>query len=157
MRACAKCKEPLSGIRIHKEYGHGYEEFCSERCYNGFEKDLDEFEEQMQKIKHSSALGLSGFQEIGTAVGKLVQEKNESYGDAFLRVGEVLRVLYPEGIGLDQYDDMLAITRVLDKLFRIATDKDAFGETPWQDVCGYAILSVARDNAKRKDQTKKER
>ena len=157
MRACAKNKEPLSGVGRRKEDGHGCEEFCSERCHSGFEKDVGEFEEQMQKIKHSSALGLSGFQEIGTAVGKLVQEKNEAYGDAFLRVGEVLRILYPEGIGLDQYDDMLAITRVLDKLFRIATDKDAFGETPWQDVCGYAILSIARDNAKRKDQTKKER
>lgn len=144
MRASDKYKAPLSGVGVRKEDGHRCEESCSERCYRGFTKDV-------------SAPGLSGFQEIGTAVGKLVQEKNEAYGDAFLRVGEVLRVLYPEGISLDQYDDMLAITRVLDKLFRIATDKDAFGETPWQDVCGYAILSIARDNAKRKDQTKKER
>ena len=144
MRASGKHKEPLSGVGIRKEDGHGCEEFCSARCYSGFTKDV-------------SAPGLSGFQEIGTAVGKLVQEKNEAYGDAFLRVGEVLRILYPEGISLDQYDDMLAITRVLDKLFRIATDKDAFGETPWQDICGYAILSIARDNAKRKDQPKQER
>ena len=144
MRAHAKNKEPLSGVGIRKEDGHGCEESCSARCHSGFAKD-------------TSAPGLSGFQEIGTAVGKLVQEKNEAYGDAFLRVGEILRVLYPEGIGLDQYDDMLAITRVLDKLFRIATDKDAFGETPWQDICGYAILSIARDNAKRKDQPKQER
>ena len=138
--------EPLTKerIKVLQEDGHRCGESCSERCYRGFEKA-------------TSAPGLSGFQEIGAAVGKLVQAKNEAYGDAFLRVGEVLRILYPEGISLDQYDDMLAITRVLDKLFRIATDKDAFGETPWQDVCGYAILSIARDNAKRKDQTKKER
>ena len=144
MRASDTHKAPLPGGGIRKEDGHRCEESCSERCYSGFTKDV-------------SAPGLSGFQEIGTAVGKLVQEKNEAYGDAFLRVGEVLRVLYPKGISLDQYDDMLAITRVLDKLFRIATDKDAFGETPWQDICGYAILSIARDNAKRKDQPKQER
>lgn len=144
MRTSDKYKAPLSGVGVRKEDGHRCEGSCSERCYSGFTKDVP-------------TPGLSGFQEIGTAVGKLVQEKNEAYGDAFLRVGEVLRILYPEGISLDQYDDMLAITRVLDKLFRIATDKDAFGETPWQDICGYAILSIARDNAKRKDQTKKER
>ncbi len=144
MRTSDKHKEPLPGIVVRKKDGHRCEESCSARCHSGFAKD-------------TSVPGLSGFQEIGTAVGKLVQEKNKAYGDAFLRVGEVLRILYPEGISLDQYDDMLAITRVLDKLFRIATDKDAFGETPWQDVCGYAILSIARDNAKRKDQTKKER
>ena len=43
--------------------------------------------------------------------------------------------------------DMLAITRVIDKLFRIATKKDAFGESPWRDICGYAILGIANDEA----------
>jgi len=42
---------------------------------------------------------------------------------------------------------MLAITRVLDKLFRLATRKDAFGESPWNDICGYAILGIASDQA----------
>lgn len=35
---------------------------------------------------------------------------------------------------------MLAIVRVFDKMMRIATDKDAFGEDPWRDIAGYAIL-----------------
>jgi hypothetical protein len=45
---------------------------------------------------------------------------------------------------------MLAITRVIDKLFRIATKKDAFGESPWRDICGYAILGIANDEEEAK-------
>ena len=44
-----------------------------------------------------------------------------------------------------QYRDMLAITRVVDKLFRIANKKEAFGENPWQDIAGYGILGTAND------------
>jgi hypothetical protein len=31
------------------------------------------------------------------------------------------------------------------KLFRIATKKDAFGESPFKDIAGYGILGVAND------------
>ncbi len=89
------------------------------------------------------------FVDIGNTVGKLVQEKNAAYGDAFAQSGKVLRVLYPNGVKPEQYEDLLGICRVLDKLFRIAWDKDAFGESPWQDVAGYGILGVARDAATR--------
>jgi hypothetical protein len=40
----------------------------------------------------------------------------------------------------NQYQDLGAMIRILDKFFRIATKKDAFGESPWTDVAGYAIL-----------------
>ena len=50
-----------------------------------------------------------------------------------------------DGIQPDSYDDALAITRVIDKLFRLATRKDAFGESPWKDICGYALLGMAND------------
>jgi len=56
-----------------------------------------------------------------------------------------MRILYPNGVAPDQLDDALAIVRVMDKLFRIATSKNAFGENPWRDIAGYAILSVGRD------------
>ena len=54
-------------------------------------------------------------------------------------------MLYPNGIKPEQYRDVLAITRVVDKLFRLATKKGAFGESPWKDICGYAILGFAND------------
>ena len=85
------------------------------------------------------------YEKIGTEIGKLVQEKNEAYGDSFGQACRILDVLYPEGIKPTQYRDALAITRVIDKLFRLANKKDAFGESPWRDICGYAILGVAND------------
>lgn len=83
------------------------------------------------------------YEKIAAATGRLVQEKQKAYGDSFNRANEVLRVLYPNGVAPDQYRDFLAITRVIDKLFRVATDKDALGENPWKDIMGYALLSVA--------------
>ena len=73
-------------------------------------------------------------------------EKNEAYGDSFGKASEILNVLYPGGIEPSQYRDALAITRVIDKLFRLANKKDAFGESPWRDICGYAILGAANDS-----------
>jgi len=87
----------------------------------------------------------SRFEEIGANVGKLVAGKQAAYGDSFGRAGQVLRELYPTGIAPAQYDELLTIARVLDKLFRVATDKDAYGESPWQDIAGYALLALARN------------
>ena len=86
------------------------------------------------------------YKEIGEEIGRLVQEKNEAYGDSFGQACRILEVLYPNGIQPAQYRDALAITRVIDKLFRLANKKDAFGESPWRDICGYAILGVANDS-----------
>ena len=44
---------------------------------------------------------------------------------------------------------MLAITRIVDKLFRIATKKDAFGENPFKDIAGYGILGVANGESEK--------
>ena len=84
---------------------------------------------------------------IANSVGELVQEKNIAYGDSFAKSQQIVSALYPNGVQPEQYRDMLAITRVIDKLFRIATKKDAFGESPWRDICGYAILGIANDEA----------
>ena len=88
------------------------------------------------------------FERIGTDIGKLVDEKNAAYGSSFEKSEQILQVLYPEGIKPDQYKDMLAVTRIVDKLFRIATKKDAFGENPFKDIAGYGILGVANDEEK---------
>ena len=85
------------------------------------------------------------YESIGQQVGSLCAEKNEAYGDSFGQACRILEVLYPTGIKPNQYRDALAITRVIDKLFRLANKKDAFGESPWKDICGYAILGMAND------------
>ena len=77
-------------------------------------------------------------------IGKLVAEKNLAYGSSFSEAHKILEVLYPQGIAPHQFTDALGIIRVIDKLFRIATQKDAFGESPWQDIAGYGILGTVR-------------
>ncbi len=83
------------------------------------------------------------FKKIAEDIGTLVQQKNLAYGDSFARSGEILRVLFPNGVQPDQYQDLLAVARIIDKLFRIATDRDALGESPFRDIAGYALLGIA--------------
>ena len=92
------------------------------------------------------------YENIGQDIGKLVDEKNSAYGSSFAECHKILNVLYPKGIKPDQYTDALAIIRVIDKLFRIANKKDAFGESPWKDIAGYAILGI--HNAEQEKLTK---
>lgn len=84
------------------------------------------------------------FRNIAQQIGELVAEKNVAYGNSFNDSGEILRILYPDGIDPTQYDDALAIVRILDKLKRIATDRDALGESPFRDIAGYGILGAER-------------
>jgi hypothetical protein len=53
-----------------------------------------------------------------------------------------MRNLVPNGVKAKDYTNLLAITRVIDKLFRIATKEDAFEENPWKDIAGYALLAM---------------
>ena len=87
---------------------------------------------------------MADFSKIGEEVGRLVAEKQTAYGDSFGRSGECLRQMYPDGIKPEQYDDLLTIARMLDKLFRIASNPDAFEENPYRDLCGYSLLGMAR-------------
>lgn len=97
------------------------------------------------------------FERIAAEIGSLTAEKNEAYGDSFTRACNVLEELYPNGVKPHEFRDMLAIVRVIDKLFRLATRKDAFGESPWRDICGYALLgSAADESAAADDQPVKE-
>ncbi len=86
------------------------------------------------------------FEMLGTELGELVAEKNEAYGDSFMKSGEIMKILYPNGIKLEQYRDALGVVRIIDKLFRIATRKNAFGESPWKDISGYGIVGAVADS-----------
>jgi hypothetical protein len=88
---------------------------------------------------------MSKFKTAAAEVAALVEEKNIAYGDSFNKAGEILKVLYPEGVKPEQYGDFLAMVRIIDKQFRIATQKDAFGEDPWRDILGYALNAVVRN------------
>ena len=89
------------------------------------------------------------YEERGRKLGALMDEKQAAYGDSFGRSEAVLRVFFPDGVQPDQYGDLLAMARIIDKLFRIANQKDAFGESPYQDIAGYGLLGAVRDEGKR--------
>ena len=61
----------------------------------------------------------------------------------------MLRVLYPDGIAPEQYDDVLAVVRIIDKLFRVANKRDAFSESPGRDISGYGMLMARMHEAEK--------
>jgi hypothetical protein len=85
------------------------------------------------------------YEDTGANIGRLVERKNSAYGDSFSKSGEMLKLLYPNGVKLGEFKTLLAVTRVIDTLFRIATDESAFSEEPWNDIAGYAILMVRQE------------
>ncbi len=91
----------------------------------------------------------NNYEELGRTVGALVDVKNKAYGSAFDDAGEFLKLLYPRGITPDQYGDALALVRIFDKMKRIATNKDALGESPYQDIAGYGLLGLKRSETTR--------
>jgi hypothetical protein len=86
----------------------------------------------------------------GERITSLCAEKNKAYGSSFEKTGAFLRLLYPDGIKPEQYEDLGLIFRVFDKQMRIATRKDAFGESPFADIAGYGILGAAKDSGAKK-------
>jgi len=86
------------------------------------------------------------FSGLAHLVADIVQEKQEAYGDSFGKSGECLRQMYPDGIRPEQYDDLLTVARILDKLFRLANNPTAFDENPYQDIVGYGLLGMHRHN-----------
>lgn len=83
--------------------------------------------------------------EIAHAVADLVNRKQEQYGDSFGKSETVLKTLYPNGIPPEQLRSALTVVRVVDKLFRIATNNDPTGESPWRDIVGYGLLELSRE------------
>lgn len=83
------------------------------------------------------------YKQLGAGIGEIVDEKQEQYGNSFGRSGEVLQILYPGMIKPEQYKDMLAVVRIIDKLFRIANG-DQGGESAYKDIAGYGLLGAGR-------------
>lgn len=85
------------------------------------------------------------YQLIALEIANLVSQKNAAYGSSFSKCDNFLKLLYPNGVSPSQYKDMLTIVRIFDKLMRIANKKDAFGESPYGDIMGYALLMLREE------------
>lgn len=95
----------------------------------------------------------NNIQEMAEKIGKITAEKNIAYGSAFAESGKILSILFPLGVKPDQYQDLLLVTRILDKLFRIANDRDAFNEDPYMDISGYGLLGAVSVSSKQQKKT----
>ena len=42
------------------------------------------------------------YRDLGTNIGRLVEEKDQAYGSSFQRSQEILKILYPEGVQPDR-------------------------------------------------------
>ena len=91
---------------------------------------------------------MKDLKDLATELGNLVTEKNKAYGSSFSESSKIIEILYPEGVKPEQYTDLLLVTRIIDKLFRIATDKSSFNEEPWKDIAGYGLLGTYKENKK---------
>lgn len=116
-------------------------EYQVSKLQNDHEKHLKALKAGMNALRPQARPYL----ESAIDIANLVEEKQLAYGDSFGKAGKIMEILYPDGIFFDNMDDALTVVRILDKLFRIATKKKAFGESPWKDIMGYALLATVRD------------
>ena len=88
-------------------------------------------------------------QYVGVAanIGALAEGKLAAHGDTTGNTGKILRVLYPDGIAPDQYDDMLSIARILERICCIATDKQSLGEALFTDIAEAGILGLIKSQS----------
>lgn len=135
-------KEELK--KLVKESDDAYNEHKKGKVYRT-DYVGDDLEEDLKELKRLSDMN---YEMIGADIGRLVTKKQAAYGDSFGKAGQIMAILYPAGIPPEKLDDALTIVRVIDKLFRIATDRDALGESPWRDVAGYALLEIRKSLAR---------
>jgi len=120
--------------------------FCDERAdqfRDATKKVADHSEDVRDMVNATESKG--DFETLALSIGKLVDEKNRAYGNSFAKCSRFLEVLYPDGVPVEKYGDMLCLVRIFDKAMRIATHKHALGESPYSDIAGYALLGLMKD------------
>ena len=84
------------------------------------------------------------YEAIAREIGELTQRKGRSYGDSAAgKCGAVLALLWPSGIPVERMDIVPVVSRIIDKLFRVANQPRAFGEDPFRDIAGYALVGAS--------------
>lgn len=131
---------------IYWDFGSKYKYPYHLRCYINSENSGSS-EDIINKIREAQEVtGKNKYEKAGAEIGRLVQEKQAAYGDSYGNADKILKVLYPGGVRPDQYCDMLGVIRCIDKLFRVANSKNAFGENPWKDIAGYGLLGCVKQD-----------
>ncbi len=143
------CSSTFFGKRCHYRDDHTGNHRCASTSGGNY-YEWDSILSGLGEVDQVEVKGLDvsrKYAALGERLGALVDTKQAAYGDSFGKAGEVLKILYPNGVSHAHMQDLLTVARVLDKLFRVATDRDALGEDPWKDVAGYALLAAARKDS----------
>src|SRR2546425_156935 len=116
----------------------------NDKPYKGFPSYREYYRETTLEPAKNLLVAITGtdFAAIGAEIGQLVEKKNKAYGNAFVRTADMMRVVFPDGIKPEQYLDAGIFFRMFDKIFRIVTEPDAFGESPYKDIAGYGICGT---------------
>lgn len=78
---------------------------------------------------------------LGIQLGEMLADKNERYGSAFMRVPEMLKLYFPDGIRPDQYGDVAMFIWIFEKKARIAAcPVRGDVEDPYIDIAGFGVL-----------------
>jgi len=100
---------------------------------------------EMEAVAEALGLRDKTWAALGGEIARVVDMGNAAYGNSTEKSSKIMGILYPNGVQPEQLHDFRCMMSILDKLSRIATDKDAFGESPWRDVAGYALLAYRHD------------
>ena len=101
----------------------------------------------------------SDFVGVATEIGELLVIKDAAYGSAFEKTKEILKILFPNGLPVEAFDDGLTIQRILDKICRLTVlctnpdenKTDERTEDAWKDIAGYAIKALCEQRRKKNE------
>ena len=103
------------------------------------------------KINHGACIGAADWSD--TVNAGVLESVNPATGDVIAKVYQCSKNDYEKVIIESQKafkDWRMVPAPVRGQLVRemaekLRNKKDAFGESPWKDICGYAILGIAND------------
>ena len=76
----------------------------------------------------------------------IINEKKEAeYGNSYMKVANMLEILYPNGISIDNFNDFLSISKILEKIARLSSDGNVNNLDIYRDVAGYALIGIMKD------------
>jgi hypothetical protein len=80
--------------------------------------------------------------------------KKKAYGNSDKKTAEALAVFFPQGIAPESFDDATLIAHILEKLSRVASGNLTREQKvdAYQDIAGYAILGVHKDEKETEEQ-----
>ncbi|MEM0201431.1 MAG: hypothetical protein QXD23_03425 [Candidatus Micrarchaeaceae archaeon] len=85
---------------------------------------------------------MMSYKEITDNIAQLLDQKEQYYGPTYKEIGDVYAQLFKSVKSIDAHD-LLAVVRMLDKIFRIVHSTDGSTKLDaWNDIAGYAILQI---------------